>query len=157
MKVIFLQHVLHVAKAGEIKDVSSGYASNFLFPKKLAQPYTKQIEQLHRDTIHKKESERRILLGNKQDIIDRLTGITLDFFLKTSGKKVYGSISPKDIAEQIKKKYNIPLTKRHIDFWKAHGTLKTLWEHEVYIDLGNNFATKLTILIHPEPTKLWNI
>ena len=45
MKVIFLEHVLHVAKQGEVKDVSSGYAANFLFPKKLAKPYTKEIEQ----------------------------------------------------------------------------------------------------------------
>jgi large subunit ribosomal protein L9 len=66
MKVIFIQHVLHVAKKGEIKEVSSGYASNFLFPKKLAEPYTKNIEESIQQVEQKKESERRVLLGNKQ-------------------------------------------------------------------------------------------
>lgn len=62
MKVIFLQHVLHVAKPGEVKEVSSGYAANFLFPKNLAKPYTKQIEQELKQKEQKKESNRRMLL-----------------------------------------------------------------------------------------------
>jgi large subunit ribosomal protein L9 len=84
MKVIFLEHVLHVAKQGEVKDVSSGYAANFLFPKKLAKPYTKEIEQNLEQQAQKKESDRRILLGNKQEIIDTLEHQILEFTLKAS-------------------------------------------------------------------------
>ena len=62
MKVIFLEHVLHVAKAGEVKEVSSGYASNYLFPKKLAQAFTKEMEKRLGAESQKKESERRMLL-----------------------------------------------------------------------------------------------
>jgi large subunit ribosomal protein L9 len=62
MKVIFLQQVLHVAKKGEIKEVSSGYASNFLFPKKLAKAYTENIAESIEQAEQKKETARRILL-----------------------------------------------------------------------------------------------
>ena len=149
MKVIFLEHVLHVAKAGEIKEVSSGYAANFLFPKKLAKPYTKEIEKSLQQQEQKKESDRRMLLWWKQEIIDALEHKVFEFFLKTdgSGKKVYGSISPKEVAEYISKKFHFPLTKKHIDFWSNHSALKELGEHDIYINLWNNFAAKAIVKI----------
>ncbi len=150
MKVIFLEHVLHVAKPGEIKEVSSGYATNFLFSKKLAKPYTQQLEKQLQLQKQKKESDRRTLLWSKQDILDTLSGEKLEFFLKTSWTKVYGSILPKDVAAYIHKKYKIPLTKKHIDFGWVHSWLKTLWDHDIYIDLGNNFAEKIVVRISPE-------
>lgn len=150
MKVIFLEHVLHVAKQWEIKEVSSGYAANFLFPKKLAKPYTKELEKRLESEKQKKEANRRTLLGSKQEILDAISGETLEFTLKTSGTKVYWSIHPKDVAEYMSKKYRFPLTKKHIDFWGVHSALKTLWDHEIYIDLWGNFATKINVHISPE-------
>lgn len=149
MKVIFLQHVLHVAKPGEVKEVSSGYAANFLFPKNLAKPYTKQIEQELKQKEQKKESNRRMLLGWKQEIVDTLEHQVFEFSLKSSGDKVYGSIHPKDVAEYIEKKYRIPLTKKHIDFWGVHSCFKTLGDHDIYIDLWENYAVKALVRISP--------
>jgi len=150
MKVIFLEHVLHVAKQGEVKDVSSGYAANFLFPKKLAKPYTKEIEQNLEQQAQKKESDRRILLGNKQEIIDTLEHQILEFTLKASWDKVYGSIHPKDVAEYVSKKYRVPVSKKHIDFWWVHSSFKTLWNHDIYIDLWENYAAKAIVHISPQ-------
>lgn len=147
MKVIFLEHVLHVAKKGEIKEVSSGYASNFLFPKKLAKPYTKQLETNLKQHEKKQESERRMLLWEKGAIVERLTWETFTFFLPGSGIKLYGSIHPKDVAEYIQKKYHFPLTKKHIDFWGVHSSFKTLWKHDIYIDMWENFAGKAFVEI----------
>lgn len=147
MKVIFLQHVLHVAKPGEVKEVSSGYAANFLFPKNLAKPYTQQVEKDIKSKQRKEEASRRMLLWWKQEIIDALEHQILDFSLKTSWEKVYGSIHPRDVAEYISKKYRIPLTKKHIDFWWVHSSFKTLWDHEIYIDLWENYAVKAIVRI----------
>lgn len=150
MKVIFTQHVLHVGKKWEIKEVSSGYASNFLFPKKLAQPYTKSIENNITASEKKKEAERRILLWNKQELVDILTGEIFRFTLKWSWHKVYGSILPKDIAEYISKKYRIPVTKKHIDLWGVHSALKALWKHDIYVNFGENYAAKSIVEITPD-------
>jgi len=150
MKVIFTQHVLHVWKQWEVKEVSSGYASNFLFPKKLAKPYTKNIEENIKASEQKKESERRVLLWNKQELVDTLTGEIFYFTLKATGSKVYGSILSKDIAEYISKKYKIPVTKKHIDLASGHSALKTLWKHDIYVNFGENYAAKATVEITPE-------
>lgn len=147
MKVIFLQHVINVWKKWDIKEVSSWYASNFLFPKKLAEPYTKTIELEIKKSEQKKESERRILLWNKQELVDTLSGKVFPFKLKGSGSKVYGSISPKQVAEYIASKYRIPVSKKHIDFWGVHSSLKTLWRHDIYIDFWENYAAKAIVEI----------
>lgn len=145
MKVIFTEHVLHVGKKWEIKEVSSGYASNFLFPKNLAKPYTKNIENNIQASEQKKEAERRVLLGNKQELVDKLVWEEFPFTLKWSWTKVYGSILPKDIAEYISKKYRIPVTKKHIDLWGVHSALKTLWKHDIYVNFGENYAAKSVV------------
>lgn len=147
MKVIFLQHVINVWKKWDIKEVSSWYASNFLFPKKLAEPYTKTIELEIKKSEQKKESERRILLWNKQELVDTLSGKVFPFTLKGSWSKVYGSISPKQVAEYIASKYRIPVSKKHIDFWGVHSSLKTLWRHDIYIDFWENYAAKAIVEI----------
>jgi large subunit ribosomal protein L9 len=147
MKVIFLEHVLHVAKKGEIKEVSSGYASNFLLPKGLAKPYTKNIAESMQQSEQKKEAERRVLLGNKQELVDTLSGETFPFQLTWTKDKVYGSIVPKDVAEYISKKYKIPVTKKHIDFGWVHSALKTLWKHDIYVDFWENYAAKAVVEI----------
>lgn len=147
MKVIFLEHVLHVGKQWEVKEVSSWYASNFLFPKKLAKPYTENIANQISQAEQKKESERRILLWNKQELVDMLAWEAFPFTLKWSGNKVYGSILPKDIAEYISKKYRIPVTKKHIDLWGVHSALKTLWKHDIYVNFGENYAAKAGVEI----------
>lgn len=149
MKVIFLQHVLHVAKQGEIKEVSSGYAANFLFPKNLAKPYTKQVEKSLQQKEQKKEADRRMLLGGKQEIVDALEHKVFEFHLKTDAthKKVYGSISPKDVAEYISKKFHFPLTKKHIDFGGTHNALKQLGDHDIYVNLWENYAVKAIVRI----------
>jgi len=151
MKVIFLEHVIHVWKKGEIKEVSSGYASNFLFPKNLAKPYSEQIKKQLQQHEQKKESDRRMLLGGRQEMLDELEGKIFEFSLKTNGSKVYGSVTSKDIAEHISKKYHFPLSKKHIDFLGNHSKLTSLWKHDIYIDLGENFAVKAQISIISAP------
>ena len=150
MKVIFLEHVLHVAKPWEVKEVSSGYASNFLFPKKLAKPYSKDIENKLASEKQKKESDKRVLLWSKQKIVDTLAWGKIEIEVAVSGTKIQGSITPKDVAEYIAKKFKFPLTKKHVDFWGVHSSLKKLGDHEIYIDMWDNCATKMIVHISPK-------
>ena len=150
MKVIFLQHVLHVAKPWEVKEVSSWYASNFLFPKKLAKPFTEREAQTQKAQTQKQESARRMLLGEKETIIQTLEWQQLHFALKAHGSKSLWSIKAQDIARYIDKKYHIPLQKKHIVFLENSSALKSFWDHEIYIDLWNNFACKAMVHIRPE-------
>ncbi len=147
MKVVFLEHVLHVAKPWEVKEVASGYATNFLFPKKLAKPYSASLAAQDEKKIKKQEAERRMLLWSKADIIQKLSWEKMHVYLPEKNGKALGGITPKDIAEYIQKTYKLPLTKKHIDFWIPQRKLTKFGEYEVYVDLWENHAGKIFLNI----------
>jgi large subunit ribosomal protein L9 len=104
MKVLFLQDVKGTARAGEIKDVSEGFARNFLLPKSLAVPasagalknvaYQKQIDQSKATRLH---SEAEMLSA-------RLSAARVTFKVKVGEQyRLYGSITSSDVAEAVEK------------------------------------------------------
>ena len=115
MKVILLQDVKGVGKKNQQIEVSDGYAANFLIPRKLAVKVSEKSVEI----LAKQQEDARIALEKaKQEAIklkDRLKEITLEFKLKTGANgKVFGSISFKQIEEQLKTKFNINVDKRKI-------------------------------------------
>lgn len=149
MKVLFLENVLHVAKAWEIKEVKPGYAMNMLFPKNYAVELTAEIEKKFKDKLKKDDAHRRELLENRHNLSEILNGQKFEFTLKTgTNDKVYGAIWEKDIIQAVKRKYKIALTKKHILFNSGH--LKNLGEHAVHIKLWKDAQAKIIVNIKPE-------
>ena len=115
MKVIFLKDVKGTAKKGEIKEVSDGYARNFLFPKGIAQEANtvninnhKQQEKGREIKAQREEDEARELSKNIEDkkvIIYTKAG---------EGGKLFGAITAKDIAEAIQKQLELNIDKKKI-------------------------------------------
>ena len=83
-------------------------------------------------------------------MIDMLTGQVFELSLPTLGEKVLKSITPKEVADYISKKYHIPIQKKHIIFTEKNSSLKKIGNHEIYIDFWNNFATKAFVRISPQ-------
>ena len=149
MKVIFLQNVLHVAKSWDIKEVKSGYAQNMLFPKKLAVELTPEVEKTMKNKQKKDDAHRRELIENRHNIAEGLTWKRLLFKLRTwANWKVYGWIWEKDIISEVKKKFKIELTKKHIDMPDGH--LKKLWENIIYIKVWKDAMAKVVVFIEAE-------
>jgi len=113
MKVILLSDVKKVGKKGEIVEVSDGYGRNFLIRNKFAVLATeKSVEILHDQKAQNKAQEKEI---EKEALIvkKKLESITLVFDMKTGKEgKVFGSVSTKQIAEELEKKYQIKVDKR---------------------------------------------
>lgn len=113
MKVILLQDVKGLGKKNQQIDVSDGYAANFLIPRRLAVKVSEKSVEI----LEKQKEDARIATENaRQEAIklsNQLKEITLEFKLKVGGNgKVFGSISLKQVEEQLKTKFNIVIDKR---------------------------------------------
>ncbi len=149
MKVLFLKHVVNVWKQWDIKDVKTGYAMNMLFPQWLAIELTPDVEKKYKDKLKKDEAHKRELIENRHNISEKLNWQRLDFKLKSwANHKVYWAIWEKDIIIEIKKKYKIELSKKHIELPEWH--IKKLWESQIFIKLGKDAMAKLFITISEE-------
>lgn len=146
MKVLFLKHVINVWKEWEIKDVKPGFAANMLFPKWLAIELTPKAEKEYKDKIKREEIHKRGLIEDRHRISNELNGQKLEFILKTwTNNKLFGGVWEKDIIREIKRKFKIELSKKHISMPDGH--IKKLWENQIYIKLGKDAMAKIFILI----------
>ena len=109
MEVIFIKDLKNQGKKGQIKNVKDGYAENFLIKNGYAVKKTKEnLAKLNYEQTKKAKEDaenKKMALETKE----KLSKETLEFTVKTgAGDKVFGSISIKQIKEELKKKgYNI--------------------------------------------------
>lgn len=115
MKVILLKDVKGTGKKGEMKEVSDGYARNFLLPKKMAivadNTAVKELNEKNKAAENKaqKEYEAAVELGKKMEEMNIVM-----YSKAGDGGRLFGSITSKDIAEQLKKQHGIVVDKRKV-------------------------------------------
>ena len=117
MKVIFLADVKGKGKKGEIKEVPTGYAQNFLIKKNLAKEANAQAIGELRGKQKSEEKVHAELLAEEQKIKAKLEEeATVVQFTEKIGPdgRTFGSITNKKIAEQLEKQFGIKIDKRHI-------------------------------------------
>ena len=131
MKVILLKDVAKVGKKGEIKEVSDGYARNFLIARGLAvQESAGSMKVLGEQKKKEAEldAEKR---ENAKELAETLKTKTLEFRVKAKNGRVSGSVSTKQIEESLKKQ-GITIDKRKV---LDNPVLNTLGTYEVRIEL----------------------
>ena len=143
MEVIFIKDLKNQGKKGQIKNVKDGYAENFLIKNGYAVKKTKENLSKLNHEIAKKEKERE---ENKKDALalkDKLSKETLTFTVKTgAGDKVFGSISVKQIKDELQKK-GYKIEKSMINLNSA---ISSLGFHDVEINLFQDVSA--TIKVH---------
>lgn len=147
MKVILLADIKSVGKKGDVINTSDGYARNYLFPRKLAQEATE--ENLHIINA-KKENERRKKVAEMEEaqaLAEQLKGKELKLVVKTGESgRLFGAITSKDIAELIKKQFNVNIDKKKI----VMDTLKQTGTYDIELKIYPEVSTKIKVVIVPE-------
>ena len=143
MKVISLKDVKGTGKKGEVKEVSDGYARNFLIKKGVAveasQTNMKELDEKEKSKERKAliEYEEAVLLGKQMEEIN------IQIEVKAGeGGRLFGSITSKEIAEQLKKQKNLDIDKRKI---LMDEPIRTLGSTFVEIKLHQKVTTKIRV------------
>lgn len=142
MKVIFIKDLRGQGKKSEIKEVSDGYAQNFLIKNRYAVKYTKTSStRLENDLIlNEKETKRKTEEALK--IKESLEKLNLKFPVKTGVQdKVFGSISSKQIETELTKK-GFKIDKKNIEIVNP---ISSLGYHNIVINLFKNVSANIKI------------
>jgi len=147
MKVILLKDVRSVGQHDEVKNVADGYAFNFLFPKKLAEPATEEkIRQLEaRKKAHEAELTKEAeALTNK---VMQIKGKKVVIQARATEKGgLFKSIAKKDIAKAILAEHSLEIPESAIELTENH--IKTTGEHKVVL-VSSGGKAELAVVVVP--------
>lgn len=142
MKVILLEDVRKVGKKDQILEVSDGYATNYLIKNKLAVAFTKRSKEVLDIQLDKKEKEEQMKISKYNEMKKELENKTFTFKVKTGAQdKVFGKVSTKQIAEELKKS-GFAIDKKCI---LLEHDLDVLGMHEVEIALHKEVKFKIKV------------
>lgn len=145
MEVILLEDVKNVGKKGEVVKVNDGFARNVLIKKKQAMEATGKnlndlkLKKANDDKIAAKNLEAAKELGKKIEEASITIAIKLG-----EGGKTFGSVSSKEIAEEVKAQLGYDVDKKKVQLKDA---IKTVGEHDVKIKLHPQVTTTLKVKV----------
>lgn len=147
-KVLFLDDVGRHGRAGEVREVASGYARNYLFPRSLAVPATK--DQLQRvKKIRRAAGERRVReQRDAEALAERLSGATVDFAVRASSSgRLYGSVAARQIAERLSEKAGTEIDRRAVEL---QNPIREPGTYEVRVRLPQHASATVTVEVRGE-------
>lgn len=151
MKVIFLQDVPHVAKAGENKEVADGYARNFLLPNKLAvaaDVHAVSVAEAQRRAKARRKAETETEL---KDLAKELDGKEFTIKAKVGAKEhLYGAITNADIAAELEKSAGLTVDRRKIELATP---IRQLGSFDVVIRLAKDIVPTIRVTVVGEGEK----
>ena len=144
MKVLFLKEA-DGSRAGDVREVSPGYARNYLLPKKLAivadERVVDQIRQKEEATRRRAEKA----LTEAKETEQRLRRITVTLYSKAGeGGRLFGSVTNADVAQQLKREAGIEVDRRRIE---VEPPIKSLGPHEVTVHLHADVTATLRVVV----------
>ena len=147
MKVILKEDVQKLGQQGDVVEVKSGYARNYLMPQKLAILFTKQqkksIEEAQRVEERKLEREKDQL----ELVLKQVEDLSLSLKMQSEeDSKLFGSVTKFDIVKLLEKN-GITLDKKYVGL---SSPIKTLGEHKVNIVFTKEMSASFTLTVEKE-------
>ncbi|NBV72936.1 50S ribosomal protein L9 [bacterium] len=147
MKVILKEDVQNLGQQGDVVEVKSGYARNYLMPQKLAILFTKQqkksIEEAQRVEERKLEREK----GQLESVLKQVEDLSLSLKMQSEeDSKLFGSVTKLDIVKLLEEN-GITIDKKYVDL---PSPIKTLGEHKVNIMFTKEMSASFTLTVEKE-------
>ncbi len=147
MEVILREDIEKLGSRGEVVKVSSGYARNFLLPRRLAVEATeanKKIVEQERQAHLRREAKEK---SEAEDLAKLLSAVTVSMSQKAGEQdQLFGSVTAKDIAEALEKQ-NYTIERRKIQMAEP---IKQLGEFKVPIRLHRDVTAEITVVVSKE-------
>lgn len=144
MKVLFLKGVARVGKVGEIKEVSDGYASNFLFKNKLAVEATPQVIKAHEQKISSAKMRGDRAKTELMTFIENMKGEVVEIKAQANDKgSLYKSLHKKDIIQAIEKMKRVSLPENSVE----EVNIKHTGEYKVAVSFENKKIGEINLLV----------
>jgi large subunit ribosomal protein L9 len=148
MRVVLLQDVPRLGRAGEVKDVASGYARNFLIPRKLAELATPAVLEKAEATRRSEERRQALHEAGVAALAQTLDGIEISLKAKVGAtERLYGAITSGDIADELGRVTGHEIDKRKIELEEP---IRQLGVYEVRVRLSAESAPMITVVVEEE-------
>jgi large subunit ribosomal protein L9 len=142
MRVILTKDVSGVGRAGDIKEVSDGYARNFLIGRGLAMPATQpQVDKIHKE---KREHSEKLARQEQKlaDLQGKINGKGITLKAKANGLKLFAGIHEQDIISEIGARFGLELQPKQV---KILNPIKTTGSHQVELKLTDRHKATVTV------------
>jgi len=147
MKIILTKDVSNLGNAGEIKEVASGYARNFLIPNGCAKVATKALIKQAEELRIKKEKQAEEKLKTAQTLAEKLKNASVHIKAKADKTgKLYASVSSENISKALAEK-GFDVKKNNIVIEKP---IKEIGSYRIAINFGYGFETKISVIVESD-------
>ena len=145
MKVIFNQDVRGQGKKGEMKEVSDGYARNYLLPRRLASEATPDMINAFKLKEKAKKAQMEREKAQAEENAKRLEGIQVTISARAGqGGRLFGAITSQEISDALREQHGIEIEKNKI---VQSEPIKSFGSFEVKAKLGYEVSGKISVLV----------
>ena len=145
MKVVLLEDIKGSGKKGELINVSDGYARNYLFPRKLAKEANAQAMNELKNAEEAKAFKIKTEMETARKTAEAIEGKSVKIYAKAGqGGRLFGSVTAKEIAEELKKQFKVNIDKRKI---VTDGDIKAFGTYQCEVKLYNGIRAKIYAVV----------
>lgn len=146
--VVLLEDVASLGRAGDVVVVSEGYARNALFPDGKAALATPDVQAREKSKKEKKKKEEQLKLEELQALAEKLDGTELSFEVKVKeGEEIYGSISLKQVLEELNSQAGLSLITKDISIKKP---IKSLGTYPMTVAVAPDIECTVHVAVIPD-------
>ncbi len=144
MRVILTQDVPGTGSAGDVREVASGYARNYLLPRRMAQPARAQVEAQIRSQRERQRHRDEAEVTAARELAARLEAAAIEIPARAGETgKLYGAVVNIDVAEALEAQLGVTVDRRKIEFEPAH----EVGEHEAVARLHSEVEARIKVRV----------